>query len=89
MHSGIIYRYFLDIPDIYGTLLSRKNGIYGELKSQHKQTQTLSSTVIMKCPCTYMYVGVYMHNVTGALNKECLQTYNCLDEWKCFYAPVS
>lgn len=29
-----------------------------------------------------------MHNVTGALSSSCLQNYDCMDEWRCFFAPV-
>jgi hypothetical protein len=51
--------YFLDIPDIHGSMSFRMGMIY----------------------------GLYLHNATDGLDPHCLQSYDCTDEWRCFFAP--
>lgn len=76
------YSYFLDIPDIHGSMSFRKNTTYGKYERGRIREEKCS----LECRCNI--VGLYMQNVTGGLNAPCLQHYGCRDEWRCFFAPV-
>ena len=35
------------------------------------------------------FPATYLQNLSGGVSQECLKMYTCLEEWKCFFAPVS
>lgn len=73
-------RYFLDIADVHGTMAFRKNITYGK---------NIENCSCLMYTCTKTsHTGIYMQNVTVGLDQNCLNKYDCADEWRCFFAPV-
>ena len=44
---------------------------------------------IVSLHLTCNLAGLYMQNVTVGLDQDCLQSYDCADEWRCAFAPVN
>lgn len=83
VYISVLYRYFLDIPDIYGSYTFREAVVYGKPIRTNCRAVVALSIMYPSLPATYL------QNMSGGVSQECLKKYTCLEQWKCFFAPVS